>query len=55
MIKNDKQLKYSKEWAEKFEKTNRKLFLNEEKRLKEGMLILIVQDVAKNNRFNYHK
>ena len=33
MIKNDKQLKYSKEWAEKFEKANRKLSLDKEKRL----------------------
>ena len=44
MIKNDKQLKYSKEWAEKFEKTNRKLFLNEEKRLKDPEGWQLMQD-----------
>ena len=44
MIKNDKQLKYSKEWAEKFEKTNRKLFLNEEKRLKDPSVWQLMQD-----------
>lgn len=44
MIKNDKQLKYSKEWAEKFEKTNRQLFLNEEKRLKDPEGWQLIQD-----------
>jgi hypothetical protein len=44
MIKNDKQLKYSKEWAEKFEKTNRKLFLNEQKRLKDPEGWQLMQD-----------
>ena len=44
MIKNDKQLKYSKEWVEKFEKTNRKLFLNEQKRLKDPEGWQLMQD-----------
>ena len=44
MIKNDKQLKYSKEWAEKFEKTNHKLFLNEKKRLKDPEGWQLMQD-----------
>ncbi|NJL81282.1 MAG: helix-turn-helix transcriptional regulator [Richelia sp. SL_2_1] len=33
MIKNDKQLGYSKKWAEKFEKANRKLREDKEKKL----------------------
>jgi hypothetical protein len=35
MIKNDKQLAYSKEWAQKFELCNLNLRNNEEKRLKD--------------------
>jgi hypothetical protein len=35
VIKHDKQLAYSKEWAEKFATSNEKLRTNEEKRLKD--------------------
>lgn len=37
MIKDDKQLAYSQEWAEKFAEANRKLRANEEKRLRDRM------------------
>jgi hypothetical protein len=44
MIKNNKQLEYSKEWAEKFAEANRKLQANEEKRQKDPEGWQLLQD-----------
>ena len=44
MIKDDKQLAYSKEWAEKFAEANRKLRANEEQRLKDPDGWQLIQD-----------
>ncbi len=44
MIKDDKQLAYSQEWAEKFAEANRKLRANEEKRLKDPDGWQLIQD-----------
>ncbi|HCF27681.1 MAG TPA: hypothetical protein DEV81_10905 [Cyanobacteria bacterium UBA11049] len=44
MIKDDKQLAYSKEWAEKFASANRKIKANEEKRLKDPDGWQLIQD-----------
>jgi hypothetical protein len=47
MIKNDKQLIYSKEWAEKFAEANRKLRANEKKRQKDPDGWQLIQDSNK--------
>ncbi len=47
MIKNDKQLIYSKEWAEKFAEANCKLRVNEEKRQKDPDGWQLIQDSNK--------
>ncbi|MBD2775754.1 hypothetical protein [Iningainema tapete] len=44
MIKNYLQYEYSKEWAKKFDETNRKLHANEEKRLKDPEGWQLLQD-----------
>lgn len=44
MIKDDKQLAYSKEWAEKFAEANLTLRANEEKRLKDPDGWQLIQD-----------
>lgn len=44
MIKDDSQLTYSKEWAEKFAEANRKLRANDEKRLKNPDNWQLIQD-----------